>query len=289
MQFSSSIVEVAIGVACIFIALSLLSSWINEAFAGAMNLRGKGLFAGIAAMIADAQIHDKLFGHPIIASSQTGRGRLPSYISSQQFSTALLAVIGAAQSISLTAAQSFAGLESAVSALSPGPLKTALTSILANAAGDYRSAVNGIETWFDDTMDRVGGAYRRTASLWIFFIAIAIVAALDADSIKLVKMIEWNSATRASLVTAASAASKEPDAGTALQHVSATVFNSLAFGWFGSSNVPAAIAPEPWWQIVLGLLGTVLAISLGAPFWFDTLKFLMNVRSSGANPNEAKR
>ena len=44
------------------------------------------------------------------------------------------------------------------------------------------------------------------------------------------------------------------------------------------------------WAIVpghlLGWLLTAIAVSLGAPFWFDTLNKFMNIRSSGTAPNE---
>ena len=34
---------------------------------------------------------------------------------------------------------------------------------------------------------------------------------------------------------------------------------------------------------------TAAAVSMGAPFWFDTLKLFMSVRSSGSNPDEKKK
>ena len=37
---------------------------------------------------------------------------------------------------------------------------------------------------------------------------------------------------------------------------------------------------------LLGFILTALAVSLGAPFWFDLLKKLVNIRSSGARPYE---
>ena len=37
---------------------------------------------------------------------------------------------------------------------------------------------------------------------------------------------------------------------------------------------------------ILGFILTALAISLGAPFWFDLLKKLVNIRSAGARPYE---
>jgi hypothetical protein len=42
-------------------------------------------------------------------------------------------------------------------------------------------------------------------------------------------------------------------------------------------------------QVVLGWLLTVLALSLGAPFWFDLLNKFMNVRFAGKSPDEASK
>ena len=40
---------------------------------------------------------------------------------------------------------------------------------------------------------------------------------------------------------------------------------------------------DPW--VGLGWLLTALAGLMGAPFWFDTLKTLVNVRSAGPKPS----
>jgi hypothetical protein len=42
-------------------------------------------------------------------------------------------------------------------------------------------------------------------------------------------------------------------------------------------------------QHLLGWLITVLAISLGAPFWFDMLNRIVAIRSAGRAPEEAQR
>jgi hypothetical protein len=39
---------------------------------------------------------------------------------------------------------------------------------------------------------------------------------------------------------------------------------------------------------LMGLLATGLAVSLGAPFWFDTLKRFLNVRSAGPVPKKSE-
>jgi len=42
--------------------------------------------------------------------------------------------------------------------------------------------------------------------------------------------------------------------------------------------------PLGWLFKVVGLLLTAFAVSQGAPFWFDTLNKLVNVRSTGDPP-----
>jgi hypothetical protein len=43
-----------------------------------------------------------------------------------------------------------------------------------------------------------------------------------------------------------------------------------------------------FWVHLIGWSMTAIAVSIGAPFWFDTLKLFMSVRSSGKNPDEKK-
>ena len=42
-----------------------------------------------------------------------------------------------------------------------------------------------------------------------------------------------------------------------------------------------------WLAKLLGLLRTIVGVSLGASFWFDALKGLINLRSSGEKPEAA--
>jgi len=39
-----------------------------------------------------------------------------------------------------------------------------------------------------------------------------------------------------------------------------------------------------WIQRVLGWLLTMIAVSLGAPFWFDMLNKIINIRNAGTKP-----
>lgn len=54
-------------------------------------------------------------------------------------------------------------------------------------------------------------------------------------------------------------------------------------------NTPFPDNAAGWFMKLIGLLITALATSQGAPFWFDLLKNIMNVRLSGYNPSETEK
>ena len=62
---------------------------------------------------------------------------------------------------------------------------------------------------------------------------------------------------------------------------------NLVTGWTLSPPSCPATSQE-WWLKLLGLLITIAAISQGAPFWFDLLNRVTNLRAAGRPPEAAK-
>ncbi len=64
----------------------------------------------------------------------------------------------------------------------------------------------------------------------------------------------------------------------------------LGMGWAETNRMPADLKPgqKAYWlgSKLVGLLITALAVSLGAPFWFDLLNKVMNIRGTGVKPEE---
>jgi hypothetical protein len=64
----------------------------------------------------------------------------------------------------------------------------------------------------------------------------------------------------------------------------AEIKRPLGLGWEGVSI--RELGRYDLASKVVGFILTALAISMGAPFWFDLLKKLVNIRSSGSRPYE---
>ena len=59
---------------------------------------------------------------------------------------------------------------------------------------------------------------------------------------------------------------------------------NIPLGW--GSPVPKK---EEWVNKIIGLLLTIFAISIGAPFWFDILNRITKIRSTGSTETTATK
>ncbi len=201
------------------------------------------------------------------------------------------------------------------------------------------------ECWFNDSMDRLSGTYKRKAQLTAFIIGIVLAVFMNVDSINLANNL-WREPTLRQTIVAqaqdyAAANQQAPGATT---DSSGAVLNptqniqelqtqlgalNIPFGWvsqpipydastpckmttlteyddqgkavsiFGVHmgtvcypliNTPPFTADNwlAWLTKILGMIITGAAAAQGAPFWFDILKKMVNVRSSGIKPEEKK-
>jgi hypothetical protein len=163
-------------------------------------------------------------------------------------------------------------------------------SVLVGTVPDLAAARLNIERWFDDTMDRVSGFFKRQVQLITIAIAVFVTAVLNVDSIMIGEQLFHDSALRAALVAAAtqttSAASPSTDATQRASLEKQVAQAPLPIGWSSAPATPQSVPQTPtgWLIKVIGLLLSAAAISLGAPFWFDTLKRFVNIRSAGDKP-----
>jgi hypothetical protein len=137
-----------------------------------------------------------------------------------------------------------------------------------------------LEAWFDHAMDRAAGVYKRNALKVLAVIAVIITLASGADSVNFVSRLYVDSALRSQLAQQAAPSSQQLDLSNAVK--SLEPFATL----FGYGDYPANNSGLPNWLLLkaAGEIITVFAILLGAPFWFDLLTKLVNMRGTGPKP-----
>jgi hypothetical protein len=291
-MFGSQVLEVVIGLTLIYLVLSIGCSGVKEVIAAIFSLRAKTLENGVRNMLKNGpnDFTAQLFAHPLIQATAP-EGQKPSYISARMFAAALFDLVSPA---SATEPRTIQSLRAGVSQIPDAKLRVTLLNMIDSAGGDIDAARLKVEHWFDDTMARVTGWYKRMAQKIIFVAGLILCAAVNADTLMIVKELWSDQALRSAMV--AQAGQKVQSTNPAdylsqkgsLQQVAVEIrhVNQPPIGWSRDANDvriwPGALGDQA--LKVLGILLTSFAIVMGAPFWFDMLNNVINLRLSGNPP-----
>lgn len=285
-------------------------------------------------------------------------------------------------------------IRDAVEALPPSAFKTTLHSLTDEAGTSLDEIKDNLAQWYNDTMDRVSGWYKRNTQVIVFVIALIVSFGLNADTIAITTRLLQDSALRDSAAASARAiiakdqppatssagpAAGPPAGAPATPPVPANSTPPAAATKDATKSEPAKAAPEiakaatepakaapeiakataapakaagepartadappttaaasppheftdaeeadimkalnrlklplgwdetkwdslaaligqgktqsvlPGLQMILGMLITALALTMGAPFWYDVLSKVVNVRSAGEKPEDSTR
>jgi hypothetical protein len=285
---------------------------------------------------------------PAARDAGTQPGVHPSYISADTF---VLALTGSLTGTRLDQGQqvpTFADVQAAIQNLPPSKIKSALLASLMTAEGNFDAFRKSVATWFDDSLERLSGAYKRHLKFISIVVGCAVAVIINADTFEVGFSLWSDSALRAQMVQSADATVKAglpagqptptltptptptpaptptptptppptptptptltptptptstpmPRTPTEVAEAFKTAnekLRPLPIGWPPACMTSAAISKPDcpkdygrwaWFWLVkaFGWFVTGLALSLGAPFWFDTLSKFMNVRGTGAKP-----
>jgi hypothetical protein len=177
------------------------------------------------------------------------------------------------------------GLERTLAALPNVQLSEAMLALYRSAGGDAARFQHAAEQWFDDAMERVSGWYKRRVQLWLFVIALVVASLLNADTLMAGKVLWRDDAVRAAVVRQAETAAEGPLAEAEIDTIVRNL--QLPLGWDLSLGDAPRQLPDSfagWLTKLAGVLLTVGAVMLGAPFWFDVLSKVVRVRTTGAPP-----
>jgi len=336
-MFGLPILELAIGLCFVYLLLALICTTVNETIAGITGRRAATLEKGILALVGgDQSFKNEIYNHPLVSSLKDPSGKSkPSYIAPSKFALSVMHIVKSSGKQSGDQDSLRAGLKAAEAK----PYAQALSVVLAETAlpGEReKSDQEKIEAWFNDGMDRVSGWYKRKTTLWIYVLAAIVVITLNADTIRMSRILWSNQAVRTAVVEQAKARTQaeqsseplpmveytkpnEPNSGvpirangsSALTPAESDTLGKLT-GWSGpiqewrglgaatptsgsgaDGSTPqqgGALTPylSFFFRTFVGLFLTIVAVSQGAPFWFDALNRFMNIRSAGRAPDEPR-
>ena len=82
-------------------------------------------------------------------------------------------------------------MQDMIDRLSDGDLKTNLTTILKSAGDHVENFETGVENWFNDSMDRVSGWYKRKAHTITLVVSFAVTVIFNASTINVAEIL-WD-------------------------------------------------------------------------------------------------
>ncbi len=296
-----TIIEVAIGVMFVWIMLAAITSQVQDWISQWLQWRPKLLEESIRNILADDELAGKFYDHPLIKSLHSKNGtRKPSQIPNRQFASVVFDMIINANTEESVGHDMQAALEK---------FRTNVTAIRRNAGDDLNNlaqsldtilvdvsakaekaeeslaeARNRVESWFNDSMDRLSGAYKRKAQAASLLIGVVLAAALNADSLAIANKLWSDPLVREALVAQADQfqlpqeqQSQDPQAAAAA-YIGKLQGLSVPLGWT-PDNMPGDA--NGWFLKIGGLIVSGIAAAQGAPFWFDMMRKLLSIRSGG--------
>jgi hypothetical protein len=319
------VLDLALGLTLVYTSVSLLCSTLNEALASLVGRRAKFMEKWLRGVLTDPNLKDdaekglrQFYEHPLIkpllrkplipkpkgerrarARKALGRtpepattGRAPSYIPSNTFVSTLLnfapAVGGTLENVNKRS------LDDIKNTFPAGAVRDVAATIIQEVGDDEAAIQKRLEQWYDESMDRVSGWYKRRVQLILAVIGLIAACVLNVDSILIAQTL-WSqpNARNAVATQAASYVAKNTKPPTsenfdqAAKDVGQLSALELPLGWnFKHGDLrdrPHSL--KAWASKAIGILITTLALLLGAPFWFDLLGKLVSLRGSGPAAN----
>ncbi|MCU0284756.1 MAG: hypothetical protein MUF15_00020 [Acidobacteria bacterium] len=324
-MFGSNILETAMGLIFVYLGFSLLCSGLREWIAVVLNTRSRTLKKGILNMLKDDTRVKQVLNHHLVRvksiEGSSEKSNAPKYISSKAFAQALLEGILKAQKDEKAASDSTAptqptgekkaviieGMKKSITKIENSHVKNILLEVLEStekkaAAGLEKKCDNAkkvIEDWFNAEMELLSAWYKKQTHIVLLVLAILFCVLFNVDTIMITRTLSVNTALRQSISEGVQHAVKEPMDPTSVdsykqgEKIKEQIHQlGLPIGW--TVNTEGSLDPRGlprgfwnWFYKILGILMSILAVSMGAPFWFDILKKLINISSKPKSSQES--
>lgn len=298
-----AILEVAISIIVVYFLMSTLVSFIKEMIAMVLNKRGRMLYKSLKNLFAESEeatdtLVDKVYESSFVNNLASKFGitkylnKRPSYIHNANFTEALLDEIrkhGTAVDF-----KSFADIKNKINTMPDSFIKAKLISIMHEledaGKGTIANVKHKISEWFDSYMLTVTEVYKNYVTVWVFFISLLVSFCMNLDTIVLAKYFYENKEQRELVLRYAenlkpedleidpnvTGAEREKQVKAKTDQVKKALYSfNLPLGW-ENFEVKSIFDPKKF----IGLFLTTISLTLGAPFWYQIMVNLLNIRKN---------
>lgn len=272
------VLDTVIAMAGVYLVLSLLCTAIQEFLAQMLRLRAKNLREGLDDLLS-APIAQTILAHGIM-TGLSPKGRAPTRIPADRFVAAVWDLYAAGGEAEKDVRKSLDEI--------PEPrFREAAIALYEEAAGDAGRFRRRLAAWFDESMEALGGAYRAKVQIFLVAIATVVTVTLNFDSLRVAESIWRNGEAREALVAVGTSLADQQSLPAFERKVLDAVSEQLPIGWDLPDTLAQIEAPtlpdlQDGLRTLFGWLISIAALSFGAPFWFDILKSVVNIRGDGS-------
>ncbi|MBC7775971.1 MAG: hypothetical protein H7246_11100 [Phycisphaerae bacterium] len=293
-----AILSIIIGIVFVLLLFSMLTSAVVEVYHAANSSRGKHLRNTLEIMLGK-DVCDKFYDHSYFrqlssASKPLSKLKLPIWVEKGTFSN-ILADILSPRNSNLSVPERINLIENA-------DFRKVLDFLWRQSGGDIAVFQKKVEDWFDDVMARAKDWFADHTKWRLFFFGTLLAAVLNADTIQIYQSLSANAALRDEIVGAAEKFSISADTArirpiNAPPRDSATAkanYDSIRTTYIETIQSPLGLGwgqsqPANWWEWlskIAGWLLTGVAVTMGAPFWFEMLRKLLALKGSSSGDSD---
>ncbi len=301
----------------IYWVLSLVTSEIQEIIASFFNLRGKNFRQSLMYILGENQnqnhlpITEKLYERffNFFLNKSTDKTK----ISSEKFAHALIKILKEILNYQNNKENPSAKftveeiLDDINNSVLPEKLKLELSLIIEKTKKrlettqiEFNSLTQEIEEWFDESMKYASQRYKEKSKLISFILGFILVIVFNVDTINIIDNLSKSEILVSTVSQSAievvqsnldksscSEIESEENLDNCIHNIQSQInlalngIDNLPIGWNLSDPFSEQLNPfniTNLIQIIIGWLISTLAISMGAPFWFDIITNIINFK-----------
>lgn len=301
-MFGMNMLNVMIGLVTVYLVFGMACTSVVEALMTWLNVRSSNLEDAMKEFLHgelkdNTSFVEAFYAHPLVQTLSKNPDGRPSYIPPDVVGQVVIDLL--TQNGKMSIADAIAFLPDTGKT---NRIKGVLETLCVQTQGEAQAFRKSIENHFNATMDRASGWVKRRSHSFSFIISIVLVCGANVDTVSIANSLAANPDVQVKMLEIAGQQLEPAKTGAetgnngsvnaAIEQSQKTVASlqqtasklestGLQLGW---NSVP--VDWKAWISKIAGLLVSIFAVSLGAPFWFSILQRFMQMRTSGTTTRE---